>query len=179
MDRQNVTLEKKHTFKFQRITWYRNRGCKRIPKKFWFVEYPSKIAEKLDKNGGLCCLISKNDTQHLQKNTWKPFFGCHTKKRFSWSLIFVEKFCEESPTKLWENLGKNPSHPQKFTSKPMYIYRFSNLIWMVFSHKRNRKPFLVVLSSCSKSWFTKLKNLCFSDFLSYDLLGQSRFRPQQ
>jgi len=52
----------------------------------------------------------------------------------SWSLWrnFVG-----SPTKLfgqvWLNSGKNPSRLQKFACpKPMYIYKFSNQIWMVF-----------------------------------------------
>jgi len=34
MDRQNVTLEKKHTFMLQCIRWYRKRGCKHTPKSF-------------------------------------------------------------------------------------------------------------------------------------------------
>jgi len=63
-------------------------------------------------------------------------------------FYFVERFCREGPTKLfsqvWVNSGKNPSHSQKFASpKLMYIYRFSNLIWMVCSYKRNRKTFWV------------------------------------
>jgi len=95
----------------------------------------------------------KNGTQHFQKITWRPILGFHTKRRSSWSLICVDKFFRK-PRKLfeqvWVNSGKNPSHPQKFASpKPMYIYRFSNQIWMVFRHKRNRKPFWVV-----KLWFT-------------------------
>jgi len=141
VDTKNVTLEKKHTFMLQPIT------C--APPKVLNCRKSEQTAENLGQNGGQCCLISTNGIQHFQQNTWRPFFGCRTKKRSSWSLIFVEKFCTKSPTKrsgqIWENSGKNLSHPQKFPSpKTMYIYRFSIQIWMVFRGKRNRKPFWVV-----------------------------------
>jgi len=145
MDRQNVTLEKKHTFMLQRITWYRNRGCKRTPKNFDLSKIRAKSLKSWAKMAANVVWFQQM-APNISRKHMKTFFGCHTKKRYSWSVIFVEKFCRECPTKLfgqvWENSVKNLLHPQKFASpKPMYIYRFSNQIWMVFRHKRNRKPF--------------------------------------
>jgi len=89
----------------------------------------------------------------LDFKKWHPTFSEKHMKTFFWMsyqknvfMIFVEKFCRESPTKLfgqvWLNSGKNPSRLQKFAcSKPTYIYKFSNQIWMVFRHKGNRKRF--------------------------------------
>ena len=50
------------------------RGVQEHPQKFWFVENPNKIPENLGKNGAQCCLTSKNATQGLQKNRWRPYF---------------------------------------------------------------------------------------------------------
>ena len=102
-----------------------------------------------------------------EKHT-KTFFGGLTKKRSSWSLTFVGKFCRQSSTKRYSQVWKIRANilrtPKNLLApKPMYIYRFSNQNWMVFRHKRNRKPFWVV-----KSWFT-IKNLeiCVSEIFSH------------
>jgi len=180
MDRQNVTLQKKHTFMLQRITWYRERGCKRTPKSFDLSKIRAKSLKRWAKMAAnvvwfqqMAPNISRKTHEDLCLEVIPKmiFYLC--------GEILLAKSHKTFRARLG-NLGKNLSHPQKFPSpKPMYIYRFLNQIWMVFRHKRNRKTFWVVLSSYSRIWFTKLRNLCFSDFLSCDLLGQSRFRLQQ
>ena len=50
---------------------------------------------KFDKNGAQRCLTSKNGTQGLQKNKWRPFFGGHATKT-------VGKSCT---TTFWASLG--------------------------------------------------------------------------
>jgi len=46
-----------------------------------------KVTKNPGKNGAQRGFSYKNGAQHLQKNTRRPFFGGHTKKRSS--LIFV------------------------------------------------------------------------------------------
>jgi len=48
--------------------------------KFWFAENLRKIPENPGIKGAQRCLTSKNGTQGLQKDTWRPFFGDHTKQ---------------------------------------------------------------------------------------------------
>ena len=132
-------------------------GMQAHPQKFWFVENRSKIVENLGKNGGKCCLISKMAPNISRKTHEDLFLDVIPEKGLHdiWSLWgnFVGK-AHTTFEQVWENSGKNPSHPQKFASpKPMCTYRFSNQIWMVFRHKRSRKWFWVV-----KLWFT-IKNL--------------------
>jgi len=72
-----------------------------------------KVPENLAKNDALRCLTSKNGTQRLQKNKWRPFFGGHTKKltaKVAWQLL----------GQVWENLGKNPLHPHNFSCSCTY-----------------------------------------------------------
>jgi len=83
---------------------------KKIPK------YLGKIPENRGKNGPQRCLISKNSTQHLQKNIRSPFFGGHTKRRSA-------KVASQLFGQVWENLGKNPLHTQKFTYSYTYEYQ--------------------------------------------------------
>jgi len=58
-------------------------------------KYLDKIPENLGENGARRCLTSRNGAQGLQKNKWRPFFGCHTKKT-------VGKSCT---TTFWASLG--------------------------------------------------------------------------
>jgi len=147
MDRQNVTLQKKHTFMLQRITWYRKRGSSVPPKVL--------ICRKSEQNrwkGG-----QKWRPMLFDFNKWHPTFPEKHTKTFVWrsyqkKVFMIFYLCGEillaKSHKTFRarlgNSGKNLSHPQKFPSpKPMYIYRFLNQIWMVFRHERNRKTFWV------------------------------------
>jgi len=89
-------------------------GLQAHPKMFWFAENLGKSPENPGKNGTQRCLTSKNGAQGLHKNTWIPFSGGYTKKRFSWfcGRKFVGKSCTKT---FWASLGKfgkNPSHPK-------------------------------------------------------------------
>jgi len=62
------------------------QGVQAHHQKFWFVENLGKILkclgkipENLGRNGSHRCLTSKNGTQHLQKNKWRPFWRWHQK----------------------------------------------------------------------------------------------------
>jgi len=109
--------------------WCKGLGC-RVHPKFWFVENLGKIPknqgktpEYPDKNCVQRCLILKNGAQRLLKNTWRHFFGVHTEKglhdlcgRKSVGKVAYKRF-----GKIWENSGKNPSHPQNFAYSYTYV----------------------------------------------------------
>jgi len=52
--------------------------------------------------------------------TWRPFFGGHPKNGRH-EKLFAQKVVHNFFGQVWENLGKNPSHPQKFACSYTYV----------------------------------------------------------
>ena len=106
------------------------------PQKFWFGEnpgkikgYPGKICENLRKIpenlGKLPKNTSKNSAQRAviwedgAQNHMKTFFWRSSKIRSSCNAqMMAQKIFGQD----WENLGKNPWHPQKCACSYTYVF---------------------------------------------------------
>jgi len=110
------------------------QGLQAHPQKFWFVENLAKSPENPGENGAQLCLTTKNGTQGLHKNPWRPFFGGYTKKRPSrplWEKSCRQKLLRKLFGQVWGNSGKIFRTPKIFlllhlwwkgTSAPFFLF---------------------------------------------------------
>jgi len=79
-------------------------------------KYLGKIRENLGKNGTQRCVTLNMAPNVCRKTSKYHFFGGHTKK---WSATFARQLFGQ----VWENLDKNPLHPQNsLASTPMVLF---------------------------------------------------------
>jgi len=91
--------------------WCRRRGCKRTTQNLWFGENPGKICGNLGK-------MSPNRCMCFDFTKMAPKIKVQT---VFWRSCFYLFFFGQ----VRENLGKNPSHPQKFTCS--YTHALTNI----------------------------------------------------
>jgi len=135
MDRQNVTPEKKYTFMLQRITWYRNRGCKRTPKVL--------ICRKSEQNRWK--VEQKWRPMLFDFNKWHPTFPGNTWRPF---LDVIPKKGIHDLWSLWRNFVGNV--PQSFSGK------FGKIRSKIFCTPKN----LLLLNLCTSTDFQTKSGWC-------------------
>jgi len=129
------------------------------PQTIWFGKNPGKIPENLGKITGNLGKISEirakmepNVLWFEKMVTWRVFF-----RRSSEIWSSYTKSGQIFFGQVWGNLGKNPSHPQKFTCSYTYVLNYGSCLFCPFT------SFLIISSSY------------FSVFVSYAAMDPAYF----
>jgi len=101
-------------------------GVQAHPQKFWFDENSGKVCGNLHEiHENLAkllrgqkwrpmCFDLKKMAPNVCRITWRPFFGGHPENSRH-DKLFPLKSAQNLSGQAWRILGKNPSHPQKFS----------------------------------------------------------------